>query len=52
MGGVRLTAAQALVRFLAAQYSERDGERRRAVPAMWGILGHGNVCGIGQAVSD
>jgi len=49
---VRLTAAQALVRFLQAQYSERDGERRRAIPAMWGILGHGNVCGIGQAVAD
>jgi 3D-(3,5/4)-trihydroxycyclohexane-1,2-dione acylhydrolase (decyclizing) len=52
MGGVRLTAAQALVRFLQAQYSERDGERRRAIPALWGILGHGNVCGIGQAVSE
>jgi 3D-(3,5/4)-trihydroxycyclohexane-1,2-dione acylhydrolase (decyclizing) len=49
---VRLTAAQALVRFLQAQHSERDGERRRAIPAMWGILGHGNVCGIGQAVAE
>jgi 3D-(3,5/4)-trihydroxycyclohexane-1,2-dione acylhydrolase (decyclizing) len=52
MGRVRLTAAQALVRFLQAQHSERDGERRRAIPALWGILGHGNVCGIGQAVSE
>ena len=41
MGRVRLTAAQALVRFLQAQYSERDGERRRLIPAMWGIFGHG-----------
>jgi 3D-(3,5/4)-trihydroxycyclohexane-1,2-dione acylhydrolase (decyclizing) len=52
MGRVRLTAAQALIRFLQAQYSERDGDRRRAIPALWGILGHGNVCGIGQAVSE
>jgi 3D-(3,5/4)-trihydroxycyclohexane-1,2-dione acylhydrolase (decyclizing) len=49
---VRLTAAQALVRHLQVQFSERDGERRRAIPAMFGIPGHGNVCGIGQAVSE
>jgi len=49
---VRLTAAQALVRFLVHQYTERDGERRRAIPAIWGILGHGNVCGVGQAVGQ
>jgi 3D-(3,5/4)-trihydroxycyclohexane-1,2-dione acylhydrolase (decyclizing) len=49
---MRLTAAQAIVRFLQAQHSERDGERRRAIPALWGILGHGNACGIGQAVSE
>ncbi len=49
---VRLTAAQALVRYLQVQFSERDGERRRAIPAMLGIPGHGNVCGIGQAVSE
>ncbi|RNL84046.1 3D-(3,5/4)-trihydroxycyclohexane-1,2-dione acylhydrolase (decyclizing) [Halostreptopolyspora alba] len=47
---IRLTTAQALVRFLAAQYSERDGERHRLVPAVWGILGHGNVAGLGQAL--
>ena len=29
------------------QHSERDGERRRAIPAMFGIFGHGNVCGLG-----
>jgi 3D-(3,5/4)-trihydroxycyclohexane-1,2-dione acylhydrolase (decyclizing) len=47
---VRLTAAQALVRWLQAQYSERDGEVQRAVPAMFAIFGHGNVLGLGQAV--
>ena len=40
---VTLTAGQALIRFLQAQYSERDGERRRAIPGIWGIFGHGNV---------
>ncbi|MDA2806268.1 3D-(3,5/4)-trihydroxycyclohexane-1,2-dione acylhydrolase (decyclizing) [Nocardiopsis suaedae] len=49
-GTVRLTTAQALVRFLAAQYSERDGERQRLVPGVWGIFGHGNVAGLGQAL--
>jgi 3D-(3,5/4)-trihydroxycyclohexane-1,2-dione acylhydrolase (decyclizing) len=48
---VRLTAAQALVRHLAAQHSERDGQRRRAIPAIWGIFGHGNVCGLGEALA-
>ncbi|MFL1431951.1 MULTISPECIES: 3D-(3,5/4)-trihydroxycyclohexane-1,2-dione acylhydrolase (decyclizing) [unclassified Nocardiopsis] len=47
---VRLTTAQALVRFLAAQYTERDGERRRLVAGVWGIFGHGNVAGLGQAL--
>jgi 3D-(3,5/4)-trihydroxycyclohexane-1,2-dione acylhydrolase (decyclizing) len=49
---VRLTAAQALVRFLGAQWSERDGARQRLVPAMFGIFGHGNVCGIGAALEE
>jgi 3D-(3,5/4)-trihydroxycyclohexane-1,2-dione acylhydrolase (decyclizing) len=51
-GSVRLTAAQAVVRFLQTQYSERDGARRRAIPAMFGIFGHGNVAGIGQALAE
>ena len=50
MRTVRLTTAQALVRFLAQQYSERDGEEQRLVPGMWGIFGHGNVAGVGQAL--
>jgi 3D-(3,5/4)-trihydroxycyclohexane-1,2-dione acylhydrolase (decyclizing) len=49
---VRLTVAQALVRFLAAQYTERDGTRRRLIGATWGIFGHGNVAGIGQALVE
>jgi 3D-(3,5/4)-trihydroxycyclohexane-1,2-dione acylhydrolase (decyclizing) len=49
-GTVRLTTAQALVRFLAAQYTERDGTEQRLVPAVWGIFGHGNAAGLGQAL--
>ncbi|MGW0879395.1 3D-(3,5/4)-trihydroxycyclohexane-1,2-dione acylhydrolase (decyclizing) [Streptomyces sp. NPDC002671] len=49
---IRLTVAQALVRFLAAQYTERDGVRRRLIGATWGIFGHGNVAGIGQALVE
>ena len=53
---MRLTVAQALVRFLAGQYSERDGVEQRLIPGMWGIFGHGNVAGLGpallQAASD
>ncbi|MFX4290983.1 3D-(3,5/4)-trihydroxycyclohexane-1,2-dione acylhydrolase (decyclizing) [Streptomyces bohaiensis] len=48
----RLTVAQALVRFLAAQYTERDGVRRRFVESMWGVFGHGNVAGVGQALVE
>ena len=47
-----LTAAQAIVRFLQAQFSERDGDRRRLIPAMFGIFGHGNVAGMGQALQE
>ncbi|HEX8104768.1 MAG TPA: thiamine pyrophosphate-binding protein, partial [Solirubrobacteraceae bacterium] len=49
---MRLTAAQALVRYLEVQWSERDGERRRVIPAMFGIFGHGNVHGIGTALAE
>ena len=47
---VRLTTAQALVKFLANQYSERDGVEQRLVTGMLGIFGHGNVAGVGQAL--
>jgi 3D-(3,5/4)-trihydroxycyclohexane-1,2-dione acylhydrolase (decyclizing) len=49
---MRLTVAQALVRFLANQYSERDGVRHRLVPGCSGIFGHGNVAGVGQALLE
>jgi 3D-(3,5/4)-trihydroxycyclohexane-1,2-dione acylhydrolase (decyclizing) len=49
---VRLTMAQAVVKYLSVQYSERDGERQRLIPAMFGIFGHGNVAGIGQALYE
>ncbi|WP_354644685.1 3D-(3,5/4)-trihydroxycyclohexane-1,2-dione acylhydrolase (decyclizing) [Kitasatospora camelliae] len=48
----RLTTAQALVRFLSVQYSERDGVRHRLIAGTWGIFGHGNVAGIGQALLE
>jgi 3D-(3,5/4)-trihydroxycyclohexane-1,2-dione acylhydrolase (decyclizing) len=48
----RLTVAQALVRFLANQYTERDGTRHRLIAGCWGIFGHGNVAGIGQALLE
>jgi 3D-(3,5/4)-trihydroxycyclohexane-1,2-dione acylhydrolase (decyclizing) len=47
---VRLTVAQAVVRFLSRQYSERDGVRQRLFAGCLGIFGHGNVAGLGQAL--
>ncbi|MEW1866429.1 3D-(3,5/4)-trihydroxycyclohexane-1,2-dione acylhydrolase (decyclizing) [Streptomyces sp. NPDC088194] len=47
---VRLTVAQATTRFLAAQWTERDGVRRRFFAGVFGIFGHGNVAGLGQAL--
>lgn len=49
---IRMTAGQAIVRFLAAQYSERDGAERRLIAGTWGIFGHGNVSGLGQALHE
>jgi 3D-(3,5/4)-trihydroxycyclohexane-1,2-dione acylhydrolase (decyclizing) len=46
-GTVRLTVGQAVVRFLAAQYTERDGARHRLIEGCFGIFGHGNVAGVG-----
>ncbi|MGA8114155.1 MAG: thiamine pyrophosphate-binding protein, partial [Actinocatenispora sp.] len=46
----RLTVAQALVRFLGAQYTERDGVRHRLFAGCFGIFGHGNIAGLGQAL--
>jgi 3D-(3,5/4)-trihydroxycyclohexane-1,2-dione acylhydrolase (decyclizing) len=49
---VRLTAAQALIRFLAAQHVERDGAEHRFFGGCFGIFGHGNVAGIGEALYE
>ncbi len=49
---VRLTAAQALVKYLQVQFSRRDGRSRRLIPAIFGIFGHGNVAGLGQALYE
>ncbi len=49
---IRLTVAQALVKYLQVQYSERDGKQRRLIPAIFGIFGHGNVAGLGQALYE
>ena len=49
---MRLTVAQALVRFLAVQYTERDGVQRRLIAGCFGIFGHGNVAGMGQALLE
>ncbi|WP_328779112.1 3D-(3,5/4)-trihydroxycyclohexane-1,2-dione acylhydrolase (decyclizing) [Streptomyces canus] len=48
----RLTVAQALVRFLSVQYTERDSVRHRLIAGTWGIFGHGNVAGVGQALLE
>jgi 3D-(3,5/4)-trihydroxycyclohexane-1,2-dione acylhydrolase (decyclizing) len=48
----RLTMAQALVRFLAAQFSERDGVEQRFITGCFGIFGHGNVAGVGEALFE
>jgi 3D-(3,5/4)-trihydroxycyclohexane-1,2-dione acylhydrolase (decyclizing) len=48
----RMTVAQAIVRFLAQQYTERDGVERRFIRGIWGIFGHGNVAGLGQALAE
>ncbi|WP_066898335.1 3D-(3,5/4)-trihydroxycyclohexane-1,2-dione acylhydrolase (decyclizing) [Mycolicibacterium houstonense] len=47
---VRLTVAQATIRFLANQYVERDGIRSKFFAGCFGIFGHGNVAGLGQAL--
>jgi 3D-(3,5/4)-trihydroxycyclohexane-1,2-dione acylhydrolase (decyclizing) len=51
-GRVKLTMAQALVRFLAAQHVERDGVEHRFFEGCFGIFGHGNLTGVGQALAQ
>lgn len=50
METVRLTVAQATIRFLVNQHVERDGVTQRFFAGAFGIFGHGNVAGIGQAL--
>lgn len=47
---MRLTVAQALVRYLAVQFAERDGQRVRLIRGVFGIFGHGNLPGLGEAL--
>ncbi|MEJ7636020.1 3D-(3,5/4)-trihydroxycyclohexane-1,2-dione acylhydrolase (decyclizing) [Aeromicrobium sp.] len=49
---MRLTVGQAIVRFLEAQHVERDGVENAFFAACWGIFGHGNVAGVGQALLE
>jgi hypothetical protein len=49
---MKLTVAQALIRFLAAQEVERDGVRALFFAGCLGIFGHGNLAGIGQALQQ
>jgi 3D-(3,5/4)-trihydroxycyclohexane-1,2-dione acylhydrolase (decyclizing) len=51
-GTVRLTVSQAVVRFLAQQYTGRDGVRHKLFEGCFGIFGHGNVAGLGQALLE
>ncbi|MBM7716100.1 3D-(3,5/4)-trihydroxycyclohexane-1,2-dione acylhydrolase (decyclizing) [Bacillus thermophilus] len=52
MKTIRLTMAQALVKFLDNQYVHFDGEERKFVKGVFGIFGHGNVTGIGEALEN
>jgi 3D-(3,5/4)-trihydroxycyclohexane-1,2-dione acylhydrolase (decyclizing) len=49
---ISLTTAQALVKYLQVQFSERDGETRHLIPGIFGIFGHGNVAGLSQALVE
>ncbi len=49
---IRLTMAQALVKYLSRQYVARDGNENPFFAGMWGIFGHGNVAGVGQALEQ
>ncbi len=50
MTHVRLTAAQALVRFMIAQRTRIDGQEAPLFAGCWAIFGHGNVAGLGEAL--
>ncbi|KXY41545.1 3D-(3,5/4)-trihydroxycyclohexane-1,2-dione acylhydrolase (decyclizing) [Bacillus cereus] len=52
MQTVRMTTAQALVKFLNQQYVEFDGEQQKLIKGIFTIFGHGNVVGLGQALEE
>ena len=52
MKTVKLTTAQALVKFLNKQYVEFDGKKQKFVKGIFTIFGHGNVVGLGQALEE
>lgn len=52
MGKLRLTMAQALVKFLDNQFLDVDGEEHKFVKGIFAIFGHGNVLGLGQALEQ
>jgi len=52
MTATKLTTAQAIILFLQNQYSERDGHEQPFFAGCWGIFGHGNVAGVGQALQQ
>lgn len=52
MKTIRLTMAQALLKFLDNQYIQFDGEERKFIKGVYGIFGHGNVTGMGEALEN
>jgi 3D-(3,5/4)-trihydroxycyclohexane-1,2-dione acylhydrolase (decyclizing) len=52
MSTARLTVGQAVVRFLPQQFTERDGREHRLIEGCFGIFGHGNIAGLGQALLE
>ncbi|MHB1319040.1 MAG: 3D-(3,5/4)-trihydroxycyclohexane-1,2-dione acylhydrolase (decyclizing) [Anaerolineae bacterium] len=52
MSTTRLTMAQAIIAFLQNQHVSRDGMQQPFFAGCWGIFGHGNVAGIGQALEQ
>ncbi len=52
MKSIRLTVAQAVIKYLNQQFVERDGMENKFFAGCFGILGHGNVAGMGQAIQQ
>ena len=49
---IKLTVAQAIIQYLNNQYIDVDGNENKFFSGCFGILGHGNVAGIGQAIQE